>query len=220
MSGHGEGSRRHKHQKIDRVETPGYPKKHDEWTSSSKATSTPTSSEGPEVQEISPPERPENLRDNIPRPEGALVPADDKGNLSAFKSGHKQQHLHHTSGRISATYRVSVDECGIYNGMRPPTPIVTNVTTKQPIIIVEPRNDDSMRCDCRNCQFFSGWCCMPCTLIIIIAIVVIWLFIKKTRDSPEISHEQPPTIDETKMVINNNSGLFGGEDYLERPGQN
>lgn len=43
----------------------------------------------------------------------------------------------------------------------------------QPIrILLEPRNDDSVRCDCRNCQFFSGWCCMPCALLIIIVLIV------------------------------------------------
>lgn len=49
----------------------------------------------------------------------------------------------------------------------------------QPVIIVEPHGDDSsLRCNCRNCQFLSGWCCMPSVLFIVLVVVIFWLFVR------------------------------------------
>lgn len=46
-------------------------------------------------------------------------------------------------------------------------------------LFVEPRSDDSVRCDCRNCQFFSGWCCMPFALLIVILVFMVWICTKE-----------------------------------------
>lgn len=53
------------------------------------------------------------------------------------------------------------------------------------LIAVEPRNDESVRCDCRNCQFFSGWCCMPCALLVIIMIIVVYATMKGSPTDPD-----------------------------------
>lgn len=58
------------------------------------------------------------------------------------------------------------------------------VAAKQPIIVVEPHTDDSLRCNCRNCQFLSGWCCMPTVLMIVIVVVIIW-FCMRPSNNPQ-----------------------------------
>lgn len=57
-------------------------------------------------------------------------------------------------------------------------------------IIVEPVNDDSVRCDCRHCQFFSGWCCMPCSILIIVIIIIVWITTKWARSSGDDHHDE------------------------------
>lgn len=64
-----------------------------------------------------------------------------------------------------------------------------------PIIIVEPRNDDSLQCDCRGCQFFSGWCCTPCVLLIIMIIVIVAIMAPGSHNSHR--SEAPPATSTT-----------------------
>lgn len=53
-------------------------------------------------------------------------------------------------------------------------------------IVVEPRNDESIQCYCRNCQFLSGWYCMPCAILIFIVLLIFWASTKLPRP-----HEAP-----------------------------
>lgn len=151
-------------------------------------TSSDTSTDGPQVEEV----KPATNKDRTNLQQSSRPPDVSRPSLPQNRSGtfrdqqNQQQEQNQQSGQVAATYRVSVDECGIYAGqMRAPSPLIT---TKQPIIIVEPRNDDSMRCDCRHCQFFSGWCCMPCALLIILAVVFIWICWKQISSQAEDSH--------------------------------
>lgn len=70
----------------------------------------------------------------------------------------------------------------------------------QPIIVVEPRNDDSVQCDCRGCQFFSGWCCTPCILFIIMIIVLVAILAPGSHNN---RHSEAPAKNIT--VINNST---------------
>lgn len=78
------------------------------------------------------------------------------------------------------TINISLNDCDVYNSQPLSHPNTcscssNNQSTRQPpIIVVEPKHDESMQCDCTSCQFFSGWCCMPCMLFIIIALIIIW----------------------------------------------
>lgn len=94
----------------------------------------------------------------------------------------------------AGVYKISMDEYGIYN--RPSSRGALGQpagAAGQPIIIVEPRNDDSMRCDCRNCQFFSGWCCFPCLLFVLLGLLVTWLCLRDSWQSAGGSDEPPST---------------------------
>ena len=79
-------------------------------------------------------------------------------------------------GSVVTDSRHPPDDSVVNDQRQVPGGLLGHQTTKQlPIqIIVEPRNDESLRCDCRQCQCFSGWCCMPCSIMIIIFIIVIW----------------------------------------------
>lgn len=70
---------------------------------------------------------------------------------------------------------------------------------QQPIIIVEPHNDDSLRCNCRDCQFFSGWCCMPTILLLAVVVFIVWLYSRSDTSGPS----KPPTL----VGGGNSSGL-------------
>lgn len=51
-------------------------------------------------------------------------------------------------------------------------------------VVIESRNGDSLLCDCRNCQFFSGWCFLPLCVLIIVAIFVSYLWFRSDLDMP------------------------------------
>lgn len=72
------------------------------------------------------------------------------------------------------------------------------VVHKQPsIIIVEPHNDESVRCNCRNCQFLSGWCCMPTILLLVLVLVIFWLCMRGNNPHETI-------VSSSKQVIGGN----------------
>lgn len=58
----------------------------------------------------------------------------------------------------------------------------TNAT--RAVIMVDPRNDESMYCNCSNCQFLSGWCCLPTLLFVMLLLFLLWLLV--------LRHQQPP----------------------------
>lgn len=58
---------------------------------------------------------------------------------------------------------------------------------QQPIIVVEPQTDDSLMCDCRYCQFLSGWCCMPSFLFLMIAAIIIWMCLRGPSTDEQVS---------------------------------
>lgn len=71
-------------------------------------------------------------------------------------------------------------------------------------VLVEPRNDESVQCDCQNCQFFSGWCCMPCAIVIIIVLIIVWA---STRMNHYHEHHPTPTTLKPAMVTTTTSSL-------------
>lgn len=87
------------------------------------------------------------------------------------------------SGTV-ASYNISLNDCDVYNSQPIAQPAIgcscinnnQASSSRQPpaVIVVEPKHDESMQCDCTKCQFFSGWCCMPCLLFTIIAVIIIW----------------------------------------------
>lgn len=90
--------------------------------------------------------------------------------------------------------RVRFDSRQLSNGQ--------GTTMKQPIhIIVEPLNDESWRCDCRHCQFFSGWCCMPFALIVIIFVIILWAMYRWRDDDTNIPIEGNSTMSTSSKII-------------------
>lgn len=78
------------------------------------------------------------------------------------------------------SYKISMRQLDVYANCASDAMKVAKTGSglnQQPIIIVEPhqRDVDTTRCDCRGCQFFSGWCCTPCVLLIIMIIIITWL---------------------------------------------
>lgn len=78
----------------------------------------------------------------------------------------------------------------------------SSLNHQPPIIIVEPKNDDSVKCDCRNCQFFSGWCCMPCLLVIFVVILIFWLCWSSYHT--EEKSQLPPNVNGTTNSTHSN----------------
>lgn len=62
-------------------------------------------------------------------------------------------------------------------------------TSSLPVIVVGPHqtSDESMRCDCRGCNFLSNWCCLPCILIMLLVFVIIWIWLRNSQ--PDISFD-------------------------------
>lgn len=130
---------------------------------------------------------------------------DEEHDLVVQHHRHHHPHPHRQHQQQVAAYRVSMNEVGVYTvpqsrtqsgfdcpPMRPDQRPQAN-NNQQPIIIVEPHNDDSMQCDCRQCHFFSGWFCMPCAILMIILLVVAICVLRSRGDdehSESGSHKQ------------------------------
>lgn len=115
---------------------------------------------------------------------------DSQGSNNSANSNNSEngQHLPNVT-----SYNISLNDCDVYNSNNHNQPQACSLAKAcacngnqsrqaqiQPqaaapaVIVVEPKHDESLQCDCTSCQFFSGWCCMPCFLFVIIAIVIIW----------------------------------------------
>lgn len=122
------------------------------------------------------------------------------------------------------SYQISMDECGTL--VRPASKVLKctclhttagvcrcnlSRSNSQPVIVVEPINDESLRCDCRNCQFLSGWCCTPLLcFVLLLVIMVSWFNFPFKGEDGERSVVDDATINKTS-----NATLYGSSADLK-----